>query len=309
MWFRAWLDYSVYLVVRVFISTIQALRIETCQSVARSLALLFGDVLKIRAEVVDENLRQAYPKLSATERRALGRKMWEHLFLMVAEVAHARRKIHATNWHRHIRLRDGGRLARLLLDERPVVLVSGHYGNFEMSCYFLGLFGFSTYAIARPLDNPYLHKFVNRFRAATGQFMLPKNGSARQIALLLQGGETLALLGDQHAGGRGCWVQFFGRPASTHKAIAVFCLSAGAPLVVTCARRLDRPLCYETAIVGVADPKDPDVQGQGIAELTQWYTDRLEEMINQGPEQYWWLHRRWKGAPPARYTKKKCQAA
>ncbi len=292
-------DYLVYCVVRLAISTVQALRMETCRSAARGLATLFTTVVPVRRQVIKENLLQAYPHMPMPRRRQLAWKMWEHLFLMVAEVAHARRKIHVTNWHRHIKLRNGAQVARLLLEDRPTVLVGGHYGNFEMSCYFLGLFGFSTYAIARPLDNPFLHRFINRFRASSGQYMLAKNGSAKQIALLLERGATLALLGDQHAGRRACWVDFFGRPASTHKAIALFCLTAGAPLVVSFARRLNEPLVYESAIAGVADPHDPAVKNNSIAELTQWYTDRLEQIINHAPEQYWWLHRRWKGKPPS----------
>lgn len=292
-------DYLVYCVVRLAISTVQALRMETCRLAARMLATLFTTVAPVRRHVIEENLRQAYPHMNTARRRRLAWKMWEHLFLMVAELAHARRKIHVTNWHRHIKLRNGPQLARLLLEDRPTVLVGGHFGNFEMSCYFLGLFGFSTYAIARPLDNRFLHRYINQFRVSSGQYMLAKNGSAKQIALLLERGATLALLGDQHAGHRACWVDFFGRPASTHKAIALFCLTAGAPLVVSFARRLNEPLVYESAIAGVADPNEPAVRDSSISELTQWYTDRLEQIINQSPEQYWWVHRRWKGEPPS----------
>ncbi|MFV2070935.1 MAG: lysophospholipid acyltransferase family protein [Pirellulales bacterium] len=297
---RRCIDFCVYLVVRVLIGTVQALPIDTCHRLAGGLATLFCGLLGIRRRIVDDNLRQAYPQLNAAERRALAWEMWEHLFLMVAEVAHARRKIHITNWHRHVRFLREAEFARHLLARRPSVIVSGHFGNFELSGYFLGLFGFPTYSIARPLDNVYLNRFLDRFRGATGQYMLPKNGSAQQVAVLLQQGATLALLGDQHAGPSGCWVDFYGRPASTHKAIALFALASDAPLLVSYCRRSGGPLLFESGLEAVADPRSPQVQQMSVSQLTQWYTDKLAAIIDRAPDQYWWLHRRWKGEPKRR---------
>ena len=65
----------------------------------------------------------------------------------------------------------------MLLDDRPLLLVSGHFGNFELAGFVLGILGFPTYTVARPLDNPYLHAFVNRFRGATGQHIVPTKGA------------------------------------------------------------------------------------------------------------------------------------
>jgi len=90
----------------------------------------------------------------------------------------------------------------LLADERPTVFVSGHFGNFELSSFMMGLFGFPTYAIARRLDNPYLDRFVNQFRSTHGQFILPKDGSAAQVDAVLRAGGVIGLLGDQSAGRR-----------------------------------------------------------------------------------------------------------
>src|SRR6185436_19397024 len=121
---------------------------------------------------------------------------------------------------------------------RPIVMVSGHFGNFEMGGYVAGLLGFPSHTVARTLDNPYLDRFIRRFREANGQFILPKNGSAGQIDSVLKSGGLLVALGDQHAGPKGCWVEFFGKPASYHKAISLFPLINGAPLLLVCARRL-----------------------------------------------------------------------
>ena len=171
----------------------------------------------------------------------------------------------------------------------------------------MGLHGFPTYTIARPLDNPYLDRFVNQFRGATGQYMLPKKGSGKQIAMLLEQGATLVLLGDQYAGEGACWVDFFGRPASTHKAVALFTLSGNAPTVICGVMRQNGPLRFEMRVEGIVDPEDEDFEHGTIPDMTQWYTNCLEELIRSAPEQYWWVHRRWKGNPTDRRTLRRLQ--
>ncbi len=298
-------DLGAYLAVRTVLCVVQALSLKACFRLSQMLAWLSCDVVKFRRQVIDDNLRHAYPQMHAAARLRLARQMWEHLFLMIVEVAHTRRKIHATNGYREVELGDGAEMTGRRVDQRPTMMVAGHYGNFEVSGYVLGLFGFPTYTVARPLDNPYLDRFLNKFRGSTGQFILPKNDCAEQILQILAAGGTLTLLGDQYAAGRkNCWVDFYGRPASAHKAIALFALSNNAPLLVSYCRRTDGPLRFETGIVGIADPADPNFDLQTVPRLTQWYTKQLETMINHAPEQYWWLHRRWKGDPPARVRKK-----
>ena len=299
------IDYLVYFLVRVFICVIQAVRIETCEACAKNLAYLLNDVLRIRRKVVDDNLHQTFPHLTGHQRRVLARQMWNHLLLMVCEIAHVPRKIHETNWRDYIHIHRNRELTGYLLDPRPKVVVSGHFGNFEVASYMCGLLGFQTFAIARTLDNLHLNRFVNRFRGANGQYILPKDGSAKTVEAILSVGGTISLLGDQHAGRRGCWVDFLGRPASCHKALALFTLTSKAPMVVSYARRLNKPLHFEIGLQGVADPALPDEHQESVASLTQWYNQRLAEMIVRHPSQYWWLHRRWKGEPPKRKKRKK----
>lgn len=294
------IDYTVYLAVRIFICVVQALPLETCDQIASALATLFCRVIRIRYRICDENIRHAYPELSAPERQQLTWRMWHHLFLMVAEVAHARRKIHRSNWHRHVTVLRDAELVRTMLEPGAKLLVSGHFGNFEVAGYLLGLFGFPTVSVARPLDNPYLDRYLAEFRSGTGQSLLPKQGSAAEVDRLLSEGRTLAILGDQAAGSRGCWIEFFNRPASAHKAIALFSLGNQVPMLVTYCRRVGRPLCFENGLQALADPRDSEYKLGTVPDLTQWYSDRLEEIVNLAPEQYWWLHRRWKGEPPAK---------
>jgi KDO2-lipid IV(A) lauroyltransferase len=297
------IDFAVYLFVRLLIAIVQAVPLAVCQRGAELLATLFGRFLRIRAATIEENLCTAFPALSAAERQTITWQMWRHLLLMICEMAQTPRKVHETNWKEHSHIVNQELFVRTLLSGRPLVLISAHFGNFELGGYLMGLFGFPTYTVARRLDNRYLDRFVNEFRGRTGQFMLPKKGSRDMIQEVLERGGILTLLGDQAAGEKACWVNFFGRPASTHKAVAAFSLANGAPTMVSYARRLGQPLHYEVGPEAICDPRHANFEFGSIPLLAQWYTDHLEALIRRSPEQYWWLHRRWKGQPPARRRK------
>ena len=293
-------DWLAYLAVRVVICIIQAMRIETCHAITRMVALIASDIVRLRGAVVDENLRNVFPSLSDTERRQVSRRMWEHLLLMVCEIAHAPRKIHRGNWRDHISFRGRREMVQYLIDPRPTVLVTGHFGNFEIGGFITGLLGFPSFTVARTLDNPYLDRYINSFRGANGQFILPKQGSSTQVQAVLASGGVLSLLGDQHAGPKGCWVDFLGRPASCHKAIALFPMTSGAPLLAAVTTRDGAPLKFTISLLGALDPAKSPAAVSSVPSVTRWYNDRLQDAIRLVPEQYWWVHRRWKGTPPKR---------
>lgn len=294
-----------YLAVRVAMSLILAVSIQTCHAVCCWLAWLMCDVVRLRHQLIHDNLRIAFPEASEAERSRIARRMWEHLLLMTCEIAHAPRKIHETNWRKYVHVHRKRELIRAFLEPRPKVIVTAHLGNFEIGGYVTGFWGFPTFTVARPLDNPHLDRLVNRFRESMGQVIIPSHGSAELADTLLGTGGTLVLVGDQHAGTKGVWVDFLGRPASCHKALALFTLLNKAPMLVTYVRRTGRPMRFE---VGLADCYDPAQPGEddlgGVTELTQWYNDVLEDEIRRSPEQYWWLHNRWREAPATRKRRK-----
>lgn len=292
-----------YLALQLVLAMVQILPMSACARLCRGLAWLVADVIRFRHKVIDANILGVFPDMPEHQRREMARKMWYHLCLMGCEIAQAPRKIHDSNWRKHVYIRDKVLMTRYLIDYRPLVAVSGHYGNFEMGGYVTGLLGMPSYTVARTLDNPYLDEFINRFRGFNGQFILPKDGSAGAIQEVLESGGILTLLGDQHAGTKGCWVDFLGRPASCHKAVALFTLSGTAPMMVSYCRQTEKPLHFEIGCTGVADPLDMEPGLTDVKTLTQWYNDRLADAILAEPEQFWWVHRRWK-EKPVRKTRK-----
>ena len=305
---RSLQKFAEYLVLRLIVCGVQIMTPAACARFSRMLAWLVADVIRFRRKTIHENILGVYPDMPESQRDEMVRNMYYHLIMMCCEIGLAPRKIHDTNWRNYIYIRDKKLMTGYLCDYRPLVAVSGHYGNFEMAGYATGLMGMPSYTIARKLDNPYLDKFVNDFRGINGQFILPKDGSAKMVQDVLDSGGILTLLGDQHAGTKGCWVDFLGRPASCHKAVALFTLSGQAPMMVTYCRHTEQPLHFEVGCTGIADPLNMPAELRDVTKLTQWYNSRLGEAILAAPDQYWWVHRRWK-EKPVRKSKQKRESA
>ena len=308
------IDFAGYAVVRMLVAFVQTLPLDMGNAMCRGLAWLTADVLKIRHGATETNLTAIFPDADPDERKQLNLAMWHHLLLMVCEIAWAQRRLHLTNWSEHVRFRNNRRILRAILEKRPAVMVTGHYGNFEIGGHTMGLMGCTAITIARKLDNRFLHRWVEKFRGANGQMLVDKEGCAPIVDQHLQNDGLLSLLADQHAGDKGCWVDFMGVPASCHKALALFALSSNAPMLAGYTRRINgEPMQFESCCTGVADPlDDPDEVCASVTTLTQWYNQQLAESVGETVEQYWWLHRRWRTPPPKvlkRLEKRKQQAA
>jgi KDO2-lipid IV(A) lauroyltransferase len=294
------LQFLAYAALRVLLCVVQALPPALCEELAHAGAWFFDSVLRLRRRLIDDNLRHAFPELTHAQRRQIARAMWVHLLLFGQEVALTGRKLNRQNWHARLKLVGEPVVAAALLDDRPLILVTAHFGNFELATYALAMFGHHVHSVARPLDNPFLDGFVNRFRGTFGQTILNKQDDYDRIRDIVASGGKISFVADQYAGQKGCWVDFFGRPASTHKAIALFALANDAPILVGGCRRVGRMMNFELRMEGLLDPRALAPHEANVPHVVGWYTRRFEQMVRRAPEQYWWLHRRWKEKRAAR---------
>jgi len=294
------LDWIVYVVVLLAVAVCQALTVEQSYAFADRLAALLYRVDARHRRVGMENLRLAFgDRYTDAERDRIVRGVYRHFCRMLMEMLHIPRKLHLTTWRRRITLVGHEPVVDRLLRGGPVIMLSGHFGNWEMAGYLFAVFGFAPHSVARTLDNPYLDRFLRQFRERTGQKMIPKKGGYDDMLAVLRSGGVLSFLADQDAGPRGLFVDFFGRPASTHKAIALLAIEYNAPVVVGVARRIGPGFRYEVACPDLIAPEDWADQADPVRYITQRYTAALERAVCQAPEQYLWLHRRWKHRPPA----------
>jgi KDO2-lipid IV(A) lauroyltransferase len=298
------LDFVTYVIVRFVVCVLQSLSPQTGRQIASGLAWLLYHIDRRHRLVADENLRLAFPgRYTDAQRDQMIRAVYLHFCTMLTELIHMPRRLHRNNWRNHIELGSGRAFVDLLLSGRPLLIVTGHFGNWELSGYALGLLGFPTYAVARPLDNAYLDRFLRGFRERTGQRILAKHGDFEHMQTALEQGGILATLADQDAGARGMFVDFFGRPASTHKAIALLSLQFRVPLLVSNTYKVGEPLHYRNELNDVFLPEEYDGQPDALRRMTQRFTAALERAVRKAPEQYFWLHRRWKHQPAAKKAK------
>lgn len=301
-----------YFVFRVIVCLIDALPTRTAVRLAEALA---WGVHRLppklsRYHVARDNLRIAFgDRMSEDEIDRTIYRMWVHLFRLVIEMVQLPRKLRLYNCADVIEFRNRNATVRALCAGRPVLILGGHYGNWEMANATFGLFGFPMGVVARDMDNPHLHRWFERSRGATGHRLISKKGASDEMVQLMQRRGAVGLLCDQDAGPRGLFVPFFGKEASTFKSIALLALEYRAVVCVGYARRLPddfarhRWVRYELASEEIIDPLEC-TSDDLVREITEKFTAALERSIRLAPEQYFWVHRRWKSQPQPRGKRK-----
>ncbi len=290
-------DFIVYIIVRLLIAVIQALSLEQAKSFAGFFAWLCCDVFHIRGKLLRDNLIHAFPDKNFAEIQRLERKTWRHLCFMIVETALAERKIHRSNWKKYVTLTNESAPLQAMYERRPLIYATGHLGNFEFAGYIMGLIGIPPYSVARTLDNPYLNRFLYTFRRTTGQAIIPKKDAAPLLNLAMTQGRPVVILTDQHAGEKGVWVKFFDRDVSTYKVVPILSCMFNAPVVLSAPIRQSEELFHFNILVQeVLEPKIQTDLTSSRA-MAQWYNNVFELLIRRTPEQYWWIHNRWRPKP------------
>jgi len=185
------------------------------------------------------------------------------------------------------------RVRQALAGGKGAILVTGHFGFWELQGLATALALPPISLLARRLDNPHLHELLERVRTATGNRVIYRQGAVRRVLRALQQNEAVAILIDQHIQPKDAvTVSFFGRPAATTSAVAALALRTGAPVIPAFGLPLPGGryrMVYEHPI----EPPLPDAANP-ITEFTQRCTDVLEMYVRRDPELWLWMHRRWR---------------
>lgn len=301
-----------FLAFRLAVCLIDCISPRTAARWADRLATIFCDWLPehwTRSEVIYENLRRAFGRETPfAELDRLRHGMWVHLFRTVIEMVQAPRKLHLHSYRRIVEFVGLEQSNDALLSGRRVIMLGGHFGSWETGTALFGVWGFRTGIVAREMDNPYLQAWFAKERQRTGHHLLAKKGDFDELLTLMQRGGNVGMLCDQDAGPRGLFVDFFGTPASTFKSIALLALEYDAIIVVGSTIRLpdDFERCewsrFQMQMEDVIDTRTL-AMNDPIREITQRFTLALEQSVRRAPEQYFWVHRRWKSEPRKRERK------
>jgi KDO2-lipid IV(A) lauroyltransferase len=244
------------------------------------------------------NLKRSFPDMPEAQRREMARQSMQELFLLIVEVLFTTRLIRLDTWAEHVEMHGLKPVMEMMVKrERGLILLSAHYGNFEVLGYIMAILGFATSSVARPLDNEYVSRWLFGVRQKYGQKIIAKKGATPEVIAVLEDRGVVAFIADQNAGSKGLFVDFFGRKASTYKSIGLVAMEYDIPIVVGYARRISDDFRFRMGIQDIIRPEDWKNQDDPLRYITQRYTKGIEDFIRESPEQYWWLHRRWKSRP------------
>jgi KDO2-lipid IV(A) lauroyltransferase len=180
---------------------------------------------------------------------------------------------------------------------RGAILVTGHFGNWEIGGASLAARGIPMDAIAQRQRNPLFDAEVNRHRRRLDMTIVYRGGAIKKMLSALEAGRLVGIVGDQNLRKGGVFVDFFGRKAATAPGFAILALRSGAPVFSGCAlREPGYPQRYRCTV----EKLEPTLTGsmeEDLKRLTQAHTTWLEGKVRETPEQYLWTHRRWKTQP------------
>jgi KDO2-lipid IV(A) lauroyltransferase len=264
--------------------------------------IAYGIVARHREKTL-ENLRHAFGReKSEREIQSLGRQVFEHLAMTAAEVLQFpkldRRKV-----ERLVDAREAVRIYETLLAEgKGLISITAHIGNWELLAGIFGLLGFQGAVLARRIYYEPYNRWIVSLRRSLHVPTLYRDQSGKEILKLLARNEIVGLLPDQDIDSlKGVYVPFFGRPAYTPIAPVRLALASGAPIVPNFLIR-EQGGQYRIVLEEVIRPEVRTTREEAVREYTGQWMRSFENVIRQYPEQWAWMHHRWKTQPSEKTT-------
>jgi KDO2-lipid IV(A) lauroyltransferase len=290
-----------YAALRGAVAAVERLSFTRAGKVGETIANFGYAPIGIRRDVVERQLRSAFPEKDVAEIERIARAAYGHLGRTSIETA----ILPSYNAAEIIGLFESVHgwdlVEQKLALGKGLILVTGHLGNWELGGAYIAARGVPIDAVARHMANPLFDRYLTSTRQRIGMTVVHDEEAVRRVPRSLRTGRAVAFLFDQGAVGlASTWVPFFGRLAKTPRGPAVFALRLGTPIVFGAALRQPSgryQLHFESIEVTETGDREADVD-----RIVVEYTKALERWIRRAPEQYFWHHRRWKhqqpGTPP-----------
>jgi len=252
-------------------------------------------VCKRQGRIARENLRTALPAVSTAGIEQIVKSSFETLCVVTLEMLSFKSMVR--DFPHLVKLTGLEHVEAARATGRPIIFFTGHLGSWEVLALSCGVLNFPFTAIARPLDNEWIYGHVRNLRQRSGIKLLDKKEIAGDVLRILRAREMVGFVGDQYAGSRGAFIEFFGRPASTSPAMALFARKTNA--VIICA--FDHVLPDGTHSPVIHPPIEVARTANAAADVfaaTQQMMALLEAGIRRSPGQWLWMHRKWRPRKP-----------
>jgi KDO2-lipid IV(A) lauroyltransferase len=243
------------------------------------------------------NLRLAFPDWSDSERRKTIFNLFQNFGRMLADFAHF------PYWHRanieSLIIYDGfENYARAQSQGRGLFFLTAHFGNWELGSFAHGVYGYPCHFVVRGLDNPLIDQLINSYRCRSGGSSIDKKDFARGVLRAFAQGHAVGVLADQNMSlSEGVFVDYFGRPACTTTGPARVARKTGVPIVLGLVIWDAKLRKYRLRFEPVEWIKRDDPEEEILANTAN-FTRLIEEYARRYPDQWLWVHRRWKTRPP-----------
>jgi len=284
---------SEYIVFILFSRFFSLIGLKLSRKFSSFIAFVFFYFIPIRKKVVINNLQNAFPEKKSSEIKSLAFKTYKSFAITLVEIMYLpymskKQLIDAVNCAN----------PELIIEKykqgKGVILLSSHFGNWEFIAISVAMqIGISLSVIVKPLRNPYVYEWMNGFRTKFNNEIVPLGISIRKTYQTLKEKKIVAMVADQRGPREGERVDFFGREVSVYTGPASLAVKTGAPIIYGIPIR-QKDYKYHTVLVEIPT-NDPDEKDEDkIKEISQRHTSYLEKIIREYPEQWLWMHNRWK---------------
>ncbi len=282
-----------YILFSLLARGVQHLSHRSAQRVGAFLGAAIFRLTSFRKAVTFDNLERAFPGISRSERDRIALGAFRNYGMSIVEMLWSTGASEET-LRNAVTVKNPEVAAESLARGKGLLLLSAHFGPWELLVTSLRLrLGVPFTMIVQHQRNGRIDELVNRGRSRYGNTTVPMGPSVREVLKALQAGKVVALLGDQSGSREAVYVNFFGRPAATHRGAAAFSLRTGAPIVLALLVR--QPDGTAEAIFEEVDRSGlNEYNEENIDELTRRHTAVLERYIRLYPDHWLWMHKRWK---------------
>lgn len=301
---RHFFEYVTFIFVAGFILL---LPLKWVQALGSRLGKFAFTTLGFRRKVTLDNLRHAFPELSEDRIVEIAEGAFRSVGIAFMELLWMPRMDRSMIKH-IIKLENPETIHEALSRGRGLVLVTAHFGNWELCPQAIVVeTGIPIYVIMKPQVNPWVDRKINRWRESFGNIPVPMSVAVREVTKALREGKPVGIAGDQTAAQESLWVEFFGRKVPTHPGTAAFALKNGAPMLIGFAIRQPHG-DYKLRFEEIPTDDLTEYTPEAVEELTKRHVQVTEHAIRQYPEQWMWMHRRWKHVPKHEHRVEKVTA-
>lgn len=290
-------SYTEFAVAWVILHALGALPRTLALTVGQAVGAVAQRVLPHLSRHAETNLRRALPELDLPARRQIQRGVFRNLGRLLGEVSQFP-KFTRANIEQVVVYEGLQNYLDAVAQGRGVILLTGHIGAWELSVYAHSVYGYPMSFLKRNVDNPLVEALAERRRARFGNRGIDKRGSVREVLKTLKAGGVVGILADLNASREeGVFCDFFGIPACTTAGVATLALRTGAVVVPGYLLWDEAAQIHRLHFEPPVETINTGNQKEDVQTNTARYTQRLEAVIRRHPDQWLWIHRRWRTRP------------